>query len=249
MTDARRLLTLVVAALALALASGCMESGSFLFSQEDEVSLGRDAADQFESEGKLSTDARLTALVAGIGADLARVASPPNYPYDFRVLGTEEVNAVAFPGGRIYMYSGLAAKLGRDRDMVAWVLGHETAHVALHHTAKRIEKQVGAQMLTEVLLGKGDSARVASLVGDLVLRDYGRKDELRADAQGLMYAQKAGYDPTAAIAVVKVFQSLGSEKDPNRLELLFMTHPGDNTRIDQIKSVCARNGYRGKYYP
>lgn len=228
--------------------AGCKD-GSWLFSVDDEIKLGKEAAVEFERENRVSTDRTQTALVQDVGARVAASAIPPNYPYQFKVIDTDEVNAVAFPGGPVYMYRGLLDHFKGDRDMVAWVLGHEVAHIALRHAAKRIENQVGAQLATELILGKGRAADVAGLVSGLMFQDYGRDKELQADHQGLVYAAKAGYDPTAAIAVIRVFQSLGAGQDPSKLELLFMSHPGDQTRINQIRSLCAKYGYKGKYYP
>jgi len=228
---------------------GCNGGGTWLLSMDDEVQLGRDAAAEFEKTNPVSHSAADTKLVKDTGAAIAAVAKPPNYPYEFRVIGTDTVNAVAFPGGRVYMYRGLLDKLKRDRDMVAWVMAHEVTHVAFRHSAKRIENQVGVQLLTQALLGGGAAGQVAGVVSELMFRDYGRDKELQADHQACVYAHKAGYDPTAGIGVVRVFQSLRDGKDPGKLELLFMTHPGDNTRINQVQAICKRNGYRGKYYP
>jgi predicted Zn-dependent protease len=228
--------------------AGCKD-GSWLFTADDEIKLGQEAAVEFEKENKVATNREQTALVQDVGARVAASAIPPNYPYQFKVIDTDEVNAVAFPGGPVYMYRGLLEQFKGDRDMTAWVLGHEVSHIALRHAAKRIENQVGAQLATELILGKGRAADVAGLVGGLMFQDYGRDKELQADHQGLVYAAKAGYDPTAAIAVIKVFQSISGGKDPSKLELLFMSHPGDQTRINQIRSLCAKYGYKGKYYP
>ncbi|MCE5215801.1 M48 family metalloprotease [bacterium] len=241
------LLVLCVVCVCLTL-SGCKDGGTWLFSRDDEVKLGTDAAAEFEKTNKISADAALARFVAGVGASVAAAATPPDYPYKFKVIDTTDVNAVAFPGGPVYVYRGLLEKTSMDRDMIAWVLGHEVSHIALQHAAKRIENQVGVELITQTLLGKGSAAQVAGLISGLMFQDYGRDKELQADHQGLLYAAKAGYDPTAAIGVIQVFQSLSGGKDPNKLELLFMSHPGDNTRINQIKSLCAKYGYRGKYY-
>jgi predicted Zn-dependent protease len=238
----------LVLGLAVLCTAGCKE-GSWLFSPDDEIKLGQESAAAFEKDHKVSTDRAMTKLVQGVGERIATAAIPPNYPYQFKVIDTDEVNAVAFPGGPVYMYRGLVQQLKGDPDMIAWVLGHEVSHIALHHAAKRIENQLGAQLVTELVLGKSRAADVANLVAGLMFQDYGRDKELQADHQGLLYAAKAGYDPTAAIAVIKVFQSLSGGKDPSKLELLFMTHPGDQTRLNQIRALCAKYGYRGKYYP
>jgi len=250
MRTAALLLAMSVALAAPLWLSGCKDAGSpMLLTMQNEVDLGNEAADEFEKENPISRDAALNRLVEEAGRRIAAAARPPDYPFTFKVIDTSTVNACAFPGGRIYMYRGLIDKLNRDPDMIAWVLGHEAAHVACSHSAKRIERQLGLAAVTEIILGKSDAAKLAAIAGELVFRDYGRDNELEADRKGLEFAAKAGYDPTAAIAVIKVFQSLSGGKDPDKLELLFMTHPGDTTRMDQIKEQCARFSYSGKYYP
>ncbi|NSW56034.1 MAG: M48 family metalloprotease [Armatimonadetes bacterium] len=244
----RAMLTLIAGA-SLLLLMGCDGDGTFLMSMDDEIKLGQDAADEFEKENPILKSGPQVTLVKSIGDRIAAVAIPPRYPYDFRVIDDKTVNALAFPGGRIYFYRGLLDAVNNDPDMIAWVMGHEVTHVAFRHSAKRIEQQLGVDVLTQVLLGKSNAAQIAGAVSGLMFLDYGRDKELQADHQGLKYSANAGYDPTAAIAVIKVFQSLHGQTDPSKLELLFMTHPGDNTRINQVKRLCDKYGYRGKYYP
>lgn len=234
----------------LLLSGGCKDGGSpLLISPQNEIELGRTAADDFEKGVPLSRDAALNSKISQIGRRVAEAADTPQYPYEFKVIDNDTVNAAAFPGGRIYIYRGLIDKFNGDEDMIAWVLGHEVAHVASRHSGRRIERQLGVATVAEMVLGRSTAAQIAIVASELVFRDYGRDNELEADRKGLEYTHKAGYDPTAAIAVIKVFQSMSGGKDPDKMELLFMTHPGDNTRLDQIKDECARHGYRGKHYP
>lgn len=239
---------IVALALILALTPGCRKrGGTWLLGMDDEIRIGQDAADEFEKDNPVSRDPALTALVSGIGARIATAAKPPDYPYDFRVIDSATINALAFPGGRIYMYRGLIERLDHDPHKIAWVLGHEAAHVARRHSAKRIEAQLGVALLTDLLLGRKRVAEIAHVVSGLMILDYGRDKEFEADELGLIYAHRAGYDPTAAIGAMRIFQELHGERDPGRLELLFMTHPGDNARLDNIKRVCEREGFTGRY--
>lgn len=239
---------IIALSLTLALTPGCKKrGGTWLLGTNDEIKIGQDAADQFEKDNPVSRDPALTSLIGGIGARIAPAAKPPDYPYDFRVIDSATVNALAFPGGRIYMYRGLIERLGHDQHMIAWVLGHEAAHVARRHSAKRIEAQLGIALLTDLLLGKKKVAEIAHVVSGLMILDYGRDKEFEADELGLIYAHRAGYDPTAAVRVIRVFQELHGEQDPGKLELLFMTHPGDNARMNNIRRVCEREGFTGRY--
>jgi len=84
-------------------------------------------------------------------------------------------------------------------------------------------------------------------VGSLVLLDYGRDNEFEADRMGMLYAHNAGYDPTAAVAVLELFQKIqGSE--PNDFEIMFATHPGNKDRINHAKDYIEKMGWSGAYY-
>ena len=236
-------LALAVALVVLGMA-GC---DSRLISKDEEVKLGQQAGDDFEHQYGRETDPRLNALVASIAKNLERVTEPPDYPYDYRVLADDTVNAAAFPGGRIYVFRGLINKVNSNPDEVAWVLAHETTHVSRQHAIRRIEKQLGYETIIALVLGQSDAGKIASVVGGLVLLDYGRDNEYEADRMGMLYSYKAGYDPTASVAVLELFQKL-QKNEPSKLEIMFATHPGNNDRINHSKDYLTNMGWSGAYY-
>ena len=238
-----RLLSLLcLVCLLVVLLSGC---NGQIISRDQEIQMGRQAADQFERQnGGRNNDPALVALTKSLAARITAVAQPPDYPYDVRVLNNKIVNACAFPGGRVYLYRGIIDVFNRDPDKLAWVLSHETAHVSRRHATKIIEQQLGYETVIALLLNKGDAPQIAGAVANLVLLGYSRNEESEADRYGLMYSHAAGYDPTAAIAVLKKFQELqGSE--PSKLEIMFATHPGDNTRINAVEAYLKTQGWGG----
>jgi beta-barrel assembly-enhancing protease len=235
----------VVVALVMAVC-GC-KGGQRLLSQSDEIQLGREAGDDFEREHGRDHDARRTQLMSRIGSRIEPVCEPPDYPYDFRVMADDAVNAVAFPGGRIYLYRGLFEALAYDEAQLAWVAGHEATHVARRHATRRIEKQLGYELVIQLVFGKDSTGKIAGLAAGLVLQDYGRDNEFEADRLGVDYAQAAGYDPTAAVAVLDKFAELHG-KDPNKFEILFMSHPGNTDRRDAVKAHIKAQGWSGRYY-
>ena len=236
-----------VAVVALVTAVCGCKGGQRLLSQSDEVQLGREAGDDFEREHGRDHDARRATLMSRIGSRIESVCEPPDYPYDFRVMGDNAVNAVAFPGGRIYLYRGLFEALAYDEAQLAWVAAHEATHVSRRHATSRIEKQLGYELVIQLIFGNDTTGKIAGLAAGLVLQDYGRDNELEADRMGLDYAQAAGYDPTAALAVVDKFAKLQG-KDPNKFEILFMSHPGNSERGDALKAHLRARGWSGRYY-
>ena len=231
------------------MALGGCSSGNLLMSQDQEITVGQQAAAKFQNEnGGLDRDAIRNALTRRIARRIIPVATAnpyPVYPYQFHVLANNQVNANTFPGGIIYLWRGLFNLTGNDEEQIAWVAGHEAAHVARKHISARLERSVGSDLLIQLVLGKDDAGKIASLVAGLSLQAYGRDQELEADRVGAVFAHDAGYDPTAALAVLEKFRTLGS--DPNSLELIFADHPGSATREDDLKTFFRQKGWTGKY--
>lgn len=242
-------LVLIVVVTAILNIGGC-GSGQ-LISHDEEINMGRQAAVDFEREyGGRDTDPRRVNLANAIAARLTPVAtrSPyPDYPYEFRVLANSQVNANAFPGGIIYLWRGLFDALNYDVDQLAWVAGHEAAHVARQHSVRRVERQLGYDLIIQLVLGQDTAGQIASAVAGLTLQDYGRDQELESDRVGLDFTQAAGYDPTASLAVIATFKRLQGN-DPSSFELLFASHPGNTTREDGIKAYLRQHGWSGQHF-
>ncbi len=242
-----RIVVLAVLLVALgALLSGC-GGETFLISKNQEIDIGQNAAADYEQQHPVEKNSQRARWLAGIGDRIAAAAQPPEYPYEFSLVAEDVNNAFAYPGGPIYIYEGLIESLGANEDQVAWVCGHEATHVSEQHAIKRIESAIGAQVLIEWALG-GDTARnIAGAVTGLALQHYSRDNEYESDRIGCKYAAEAGYDPTAALAVLEKFRELQGE-DPSDFEILFHSHPGNNDRADAVKRYLDEKGMTGAYY-
>lgn len=245
----RILVAVIVVVLAMTMnIGGC---GEQLISRDQEIQMGRDASAQFERQnGGRVTSGRAASMAATIGARIGRAASAGSYydyPYEFRVLNNRQVNANAFPGGIIYLWTGLFEALNYNEDQLAWVAGHEAVHVAERHATDRIGRQLGYDLIIQLVLGRGDVARIAGAVSGLTLQAYGRDQELQSDRIGSDFTRQAGYDPTAALAVLETFKRIQG-RDPSDLEIFFATHPGNTMREDRLKEYFRQQGWSGQYY-
>jgi len=239
------LVVVVLAAMSWAL-TGC-DGGTVLLTKDDEVQIGKEAAAEFDKEHRVDRTSDLARRISNIGQRVAARTDPPDYPYSFTLVREDTVNAFAMPGGYIYMYEGLIDELNNDTDAIAWVMGHEITHIQQRHSAKRIERAIGASVLIDIVLGRETAGQIAGVVAGLALQDYGRDQEFTADRLGLKWTAQAGYDPTAAIFVLQTFQRLQGD-EPSDLEVFFMTHPGNNDRINHVKRVLDEFDYSGQHY-
>jgi len=89
--------------------------------------------------------------VADIGYRVARHSGFADMPITFHLIDMAAPNALALPGGQIFVTRGML-DLGLDDDMLASLLGHEIAHVALHHQQKMQKKATLVNVLGQALL-------------------------------------------------------------------------------------------------
>jgi len=231
----------------LALTAGCSvnpatgERELILIDTAQEIAIGNEAAPQFVEEfDGLVANAALQKYVAGVGASIAAVADR-EMPYRYALLASDTPNAFALPGGKIYVTAGLMRRMTNERQLAA-VLGHETGHVVHRHNVKGIQQQMGAQVLVELaqkILGgqEGQAAGAAAqVVAGMANLKYSRTYEYQADALGVRYMAKAGYNPYGMVELLTVLLKM-SESEPGSLEEMFQTHPLTSKRIEEVQGI------------
>ncbi len=238
------LTVLVLLVGSLGVLPGC--GGARLLSRGQEIELGTEAAAEFERDHPVEQDTQRARLIAEIGSRISRQAIPPEYPYEYKVCKADEVNAVAFPGGRIYFWTGLFEEIN-DPDQLAWIAGHETAHVKRQHVCRQLEKALGYQLLLELLTDKETTGRTVGVIAtELLSLKYSRSAEREADRIGIDLAAAAGYDPTACIPVLQTFKRLaGGGGLP--LGKYLSSHPSPDNRLQYVREYLTEQRYSGRY--
>src|SRR5713101_8208376 len=97
------------------------------YSYEKEIAMGKEYAQQIESSVKLIQDPVVTEYVNRVGQNLVR-NSDAKVPFTIKVIDSDEVNAMALPGGFFYVNSGLILAADNEAEL-AGVMSHEIAHV------------------------------------------------------------------------------------------------------------------------
>jgi predicted Zn-dependent protease len=237
----KALTNLSVTALLLFFLSGCttiynpatQRREAILIDTPSEVALGISMDKQIEDELKVVDNPKLQNRLDIIGSRLAKMSDRLDLAYHFKIVKDDEFNAFAIPGGFIYVNSGLINAVNDDE--LAAVLGHELGHIAARHSVKRIQAQLGYQLIANIVLGVTGEQAVIRAVGisfDLVVLGYSRQDEFLADKLGVKYAKKAGYDPYGMVAFFRKLQ----EKNKPGIELVFLSsHPPVKERIERAE--------------
>lgn len=217
------------------------ESQFMLFSEEQDIELGKNYAPEIEKEmgGKIQ-NLTLQNYINSVGQKVSAVSHKPYFDYHFTALEDEMVNAFALPGGYIFITRGMLEKLESEAQLAS-VLAHETTHVVARHSSAQISREIGIEVALSVASAKasGGAIQVADIARQIVGLNYSRKQEKEADLGGLDYMVKAGYDPQA---MVETMQMLEAESEGGQIEFL-STHPSPENRVGYIAQEIRNRGY------
>lgn len=188
--------------------------------------------------------------VDAVGQSLVKHARRTDVRYQFHVIDAPVENAFALPGGQVFVYTGLLAKMRSEAEL-AGVLGHEIAHVDLRHCIERHQYRMK--------LPGGELLKIAQ---DFMQIGYAQYQEMEADKAGMRMALAAGYDPQGTLDLfARVFRSrLGNDYPPatpleelarlteSMLTDYFRSHPPSPERMRRLTAQIEeyRRAHRGE---
>ena len=211
--------------------------------------MGDKAFADMKAQEKISKNPKINQIVREIGEKIAR-ASDKNYDWEFVVFDSDEVNAFCLPGGKVGVYTGLLT-VAKTNAGLATVMGHEVAHAVARH---------GAERATQSLIVSGTLLSMEQVIQDPKYRQlamaalgvgvqfglilpFSRSHESEADAIGLAYMARAGFEPEES---VKLWARMaeGGKRPPEWLS----THPDPArrardlaSRMDKAREIYSRS--------
>lgn len=220
-------------------------------SDEEEYYIGRSVSAVILSRYPVYQNDPLTRYVNLIGTSVASYSSRPMtyVGYHFLILDSAEINALAAPGGFVFITKGLLQAC-RDEEMLAAVLAHEVGHVAARHGLQAIKqsrlievvKAIGSRavaaytpaqlsQLTDLFQGA-----LSDIVGQLVEKGYDRRLEYEADAFSVKFTRAMGYNPNG---LGEFLQGMARDSAAQGVKGWFKTHPTPDQRLANVRSQIA----------
>jgi predicted Zn-dependent protease len=207
--------------------------------EQEEIDLGRQISEKIRQRYGVVQSVEVHKYVTLVGAVLATSSSRPNLPWTFIVLDTDAVNAFAAPGGYVHITKGALAQIKNEAEL-AGVLGHELTHVTEKHTIAAIKKGTAADLAVSASgKGGGFTQGFIDKAKDAILNGFGQKEELEADAKGIVLASKAGYAPTGLPEFLEAL--VARNKNSTEQKGLFASHPAMDERLKKLQDTIAKN--------
>src|SRR5690242_5249821 len=208
------------------------------YSTQDDIKLGRAAAQEAESQFPLLRDETVRGYVESVGRRLVAAIPPefqhPEFQYYFKVVNASDINAFALPGGPMYVNRGMIEAAHTEGEM-AGVMAHELSHVALRHgTAQATKGQkygvlAGIAGIAGTIFGGPGVGQLAQAPFAVYILKFSREYETEADVLGAQIMARAGYDPRDLANMFRTIEAQGGGGGG-----FLSDHPSPNDRYARI---------------
>ena len=161
--------------------------------------------------------------------------------YRIIIVPSEDMNAIAVPGGLVVFYSKLVEEAESENEL-AMIVGHELGHYANKDYLHGLSRGATFVVLSS-LLG-GDDSAIGGLFGgalSLIHHSHSREQEREADSFGLDLLNKSYGHVGGATSF---FEKLRKKEWKIVSKLFATTHPVSSERIQNIKRWTKQRGYK-----
>jgi predicted Zn-dependent protease len=198
-----------------------------------ERELGIQMATTFLEEGEVHlTKDPISKPFREIGKTLHSCLTDRNRNFEFGCLASEVAQAITFPGGFVFVSTGLLELCNGDENAIAGVIGHEMGHVVKNHAFERAMASQMVKLLSAGTVVGGPVKRtLMGLISRWLEKGYGEDQELEADVFAARIAYSAGFHPAGLI------HFLSSLKPEVLVGPYWETHPDRQKRIRNLKEA------------
>nr|WP_320010837.1 M48 family metallopeptidase [uncultured Desulfobulbus sp.] len=189
-----------------------------------------------ESVGKpLPGEADIQQLVYELGRCI-----DVGYPVTVHLVEADTANALALPGGRIIVLSGILDKVQSENGL-AFVLAHELAHFKHRDHLSGMGRGIVLTAMMAFLTGSDSGlTKLATPAVGLGTASYSRSRESRADSLALT-ALNCRYGHVGG--ATEFFSAMQNEERGRGITSYFASHPEAVERIKRLGELSRKQGY------
>jgi len=208
-----------------------------------------DIINQIYQYNLVMSDPLIADYIEQLGYRLAVNSENPSAPFDFFMVNDNIVNASAYPGGLIVIYSGLFLRTQSESEL-AGVVAHEIAHATQRHVsrafanAKKNTIPTLLGMLGAVLVSQYSDSRdapvaivtAASAMQQQSMINFTRSHEKEADRVGISTLKKSNFDPKGMADFFELLMRETPTDERYQMPEYNRTHPLSINRVTEAKN-------------
>lgn len=158
-----------------------------------------------------------------------------NWTVTCTVTDSSHQHAFALPGGFVFI-SYTLAQMCRNDDELAFVLGHELAHVVKGHAMQRLAASSTAGIFQKSAARRTPVIQLLGpFIGNLLEKGYQEDQEFDADAYAVRLMKSARFDSRAGVTLLKRLHEV--ERDLPIISPYFAAHPPLEDRIQALQQT------------
>ena len=202
-----------------------------------ETALGNSLATEVRNATAPVNDPLLETLLSQVCHRLSACVRDKGRTFRCEAIRDDSPSALALPGGFVFVSSALADLCERQQGELAFVIGHEMAHIIRKHTWNRMLSDAAWRVASAVTARAGPLGSWFREKGMGLLRSaYSRDSEFEADELGSRLATTAGFAPAAAMVFLQRIERLGANE--GHLGQYFASHPPARERMARLARVA-----------
>ncbi|WP_154224548.1 M48 family metalloprotease [Marinicella rhabdoformis] len=220
-----------------------------VLSPDQEALYRKNIRQQMYQYSFMMTDPFIADYIEHLGYRLVTHSDNPEQDFEFHLIPADVINASAYPGGLIVVYSGLLLETDTESEL-AGVVAHEIAHVNQRHISRMMAKQ--RKSIAPLLLGmvaavaaaqtsSSSDAPIAIAASMQAMQaqmqiNFTRYHEYEADRVGIQTLYKSGMNPEGMASFFSKLMKKNRIDPRYSLPEYLSTHPLSINRVTEAKN-------------
>ncbi len=210
-----------------------------------EMQIGQQEWTQLSQRGEVVQSSQYYPELQQVAQRVAAVADPQYFtPFHFVLVNENSPNAMAAPGGNVYVTTSLM-RFAQNQDELAAVLCHEVSHDIHHDVVNEQQKDQHLQALSNFanifapfgILGAAATGAVGLGAG-AQSKSYSRQAESNADHMGAYTCAQAGFNPYGMVWLFERMESMPKQPSSGMSSMeMFSDHPTDGHRVADLQNL------------
>jgi len=207
-------------------------------STDTEVKIGQLIWSRFEKDTRFP--AKEEEKVQLILDNLVKHTDLPKFDYKIYIQESKEINALALPGGRILIFTGLLKQVKSENEL-AMILAHELGHFASRDHLRAFGRGLVFVALSTLTLGADSS--ISKVISNTVMNVETRFSQSQEQAADLYALDLLAASYNNVAGALDFYERIAQKEKIAKFLFFFTSHPYTKDRITMIERRIEDKGY------